>query len=161
MTDAESNPFLLSFSLGLSDCFCCSLATSTWWWLEHSLGTWKLNLSRWERTIGSISPMFFRNALTANLLCTKQLLSALPWSRFYKMWYETLFCLSRSFKLVPLAVTSGYILLLILLLKTNTDGNLQIKALRLRVIRRIYSSITLAPAFFFLLWDGSFLMSKL
>lgn len=108
--DAESYPFLLSLSLGLSVCFCCSLATSRQWWLEHSLGTWKLNLSRWETTIGSVSPVFFRNALTAKLLYTKQLFSALLLSRFYKMRYETHFCVSRSFKLVPLAVTSGYIL---------------------------------------------------
>lgn len=86
------------------------------WQLQHS-GGWstpwglgKLNLRRWETTIGPVSPMFFRNALTAKLLYTKQLLSALPLSRLYKMRYEPLFCLSRSFKLVPLAVTSGYLL---------------------------------------------------
>lgn len=94
--------------------------------------------------------MFFRNALTAKLLYTKQLLSALPLFRFYKMCYETLFCLSRSFKLVPLAVTSGYILSFAYPpVEKNTDGNLQIKAPRLRVIRRTYSAITLVPTFFF------------
>lgn len=72
------------------------------------------------------------------------------------MCYETLFCLSRSFKLVPLAVTSGYILSFAYPpVEKNTDGNLQIKAPRLRVIRRTYSAITLAPTFFFLIveWE--------
>lgn len=44
--------------------------------------------------------------------------------------------------------------MLILLLKTNRDGNLQIKAPRFRVIRRTYSGITLAPTFFFIVeWE--------
>lgn len=109
--DAESYPFLHFF---LSGSLCLFLLQSGNFntvvagALPGDLEAEPLQMGDYHRL--HISSMFFRNALTAKLLYTKQLLSALPLSRFYKMWYEPLFCLSGSFKLVPLAVTSGYIL---------------------------------------------------